>query len=68
MKLQSDEFSSSELCEESPILFVGKDSVKMDTKSAEQLQNIMESYKVFRELNSDAEVSDYVTEETVDFM
>lgn len=53
--------------DEAPVLFVGCGTPNL-TKGTSQLAEIILSYKMFKEMNVDADYRDYVTEESVDFL
>lgn len=52
--------------EEAPLLFVGKESLQLDHQT-KQLQDIIHSYKIFKELYTEDQFAEFVNEEHVDF-
>lgn len=61
-----DVLSKKDLLEE-PVLIVGKDTMRLE-QGAHRLAEIIESYKIFKQMNADGDFQDYVTAESVDFM
>lgn len=52
---------------EAPLLFVGKGSVRL-AKGTTKLQDIIDSYKLFKEMHTELEFQNYIQEENADFM
>lgn len=52
---------------EAPLLFVGKGTVRLE-KGTSQLQEIIDSYKLFKEFQSDLEFQNYIQNENIALM